>query len=77
MKSAMKKVLFMSVLASLLFSVQASAKDVVANAYCPMTGAQGVGHGPTFEVALGNAIKACIAKGGKSGCCQKFTRKVS
>jgi hypothetical protein len=77
MKSAMKKVLFMSMLASLLFSVHASAKDVVANAYCPMTGAQGVGHGPTYDAALGNAIKACIANGGKTGCCQKFTRKVS
>lgn len=73
----MKKVLFMSVLASLLFSVQALAKDVVASSSCPMTGAQGVGRGPTFEVAVGNAIKACIAKGGKSSCCYKFTRKVS
>jgi hypothetical protein len=42
-----------------------------------MTGAKGIGRGPTFKVAVGNAIKACIAKGGVSACCYKFTRKVS
>jgi hypothetical protein len=73
----MKKVLFISILGSVLFSVQASSKDVVASSYCPMTGAKGIGHGATFEVAVGNAIKACIAKGGQSACCYKFTRKVS
>jgi len=42
-----------------------------------MTGVTGIGHGPTFEVAVDHAIKACIAKGGQSACCYKFTRKVS
>jgi hypothetical protein len=73
----MKKVLFISVLASVLFSVQVSAKDVVASSHCPMTGAKGIGRGATFEAAVWNAIKACIANGGQSACCYKFTRKVS
>jgi hypothetical protein len=73
----MKKVLFASLLASMLFSVQASAKDIVASSHCPMTGATGIGRGPTFEIAVDHAIKACIAKGGMSACCYKFTRKVS
>jgi len=61
----------------MLFSVQASAKDIVASSYCPMAGVTGTGRGPTFEIAVDNAIKACIAKGGKSSCCNKFTRKIS
>jgi hypothetical protein len=73
----MKKILFASMLATALFSVQASAKDVVASSFCPMTHAKGIGRGPTFEIAVDNAIKACIAKGGVSACCYKFTRKVS
>jgi hypothetical protein len=73
----MKNVLLISMLATVLFSVQASAKDTVASSHCPMTGATGMGRGPTFEVAVDRAIKACIAKGGVSSCCYKFTRKVS
>jgi hypothetical protein len=49
----------------------------VASSFCPMTGVKGIGRGPTFETAVDNAIKACIAKGGVSSCCYKFTRKVS
>ena len=73
----MKKVLFASIFASALFSAQALAKDVVASSHCPMTGVTGIGRGPSFEVAVDRAIKACIAKGGTSSCCYKFTRKVS
>jgi len=73
----MKKALLMSLLATALFSVQASAKDVVASSFCPMTNTKGIGRGPTFEVAVDLAIKSCIAKGGVSACCYKFTRKVS
>jgi hypothetical protein len=73
----MQRVLFASMLASVLFSVQASAKDVVASSHCPMTGATGIGRGPTFEVAVDRAIKACMTKGGVPACCYKFTRKVS
>jgi opacity protein-like surface antigen len=72
----MKKILFASLLTA-LFSSQALAKDVVASSYCPMTGAKGIGRGASFEVAVDLAIKACIAKGGVSACCYKFTRKVS
>jgi hypothetical protein len=72
----MKKILFASLIAA-LSSTQAVAKDVVASSYCPMTGAKGIGRGPSFEVAVDLAIKACIAKGGVSACCYKFTRKVS
>jgi hypothetical protein len=42
-----------------------------------MTNTKGIGRGPTFEVAVDRAIHACIAKGGVSACCYKFTRKVS
>jgi hypothetical protein len=73
----MKNVLFASLLASMLFSAQASAKDIVASSHCPMTGVTGIGRGPTFEIAVDHAIKACMAKGGQSACCYKFTRKVS
>ena len=73
----MKKVVLLSLLASALFAVPASAKDVVASSFCPMTGTKGIGRGPTFEVAVDQAIKQCIAKGGVSSCCYKFTRKVS
>jgi opacity protein-like surface antigen len=72
----MKKLLFASLLTTLL-STQVLAKDVVASSYCPMTGAKGIGRGSSFEVAVDLAIKACIAKGGVSACCYKFTRKVS
>ena len=75
--NTMKKILLASMLATALFSVQASAKDVVASSFCPMTGSKGIGRGPTFEAAVDNAIKACIAKGGVSSCCYKFTRRVS
>ena len=73
----MKKALLLSLLASALFSVEALAKDVVASSFCPMTNTKGIGRGPTFEVAVDLAIKSCIAKGGVSSCCYKFTRKVS
>jgi hypothetical protein len=53
------------------------AKDIVASSHCPMTGVTGIGRGPTFEIAVDHAIKACMAKGGQSACCYKFTRKVS
>jgi hypothetical protein len=73
----MKKALLVSLLATTLLSVQALAKDVVASSFCPMTGVKGIGRGPTFEVAVDLAIKACMAKGGVASCCYKFTRKVS
>ena len=73
----MKKILLLSMFVTALFMAQAVAKDVVASSFCPMTGVKGIGRGPTFEIAVDQAIKACIAKGGVSSCCYKFTRKVS
>lgn len=72
----MQKILVASLLVA-LFSAEALAKDVVASSYCPMTGVKGIGRGPSFEIAVDQAIKACIAKGGVSSCCYKFTRRVS
>ena len=72
-----RRILFAFALVCVLCPVQASAKDVVARSHCPMTGATGIGRGPTFEIAVDLAIKACIAKGGQSACCYKFTRRVS
>jgi hypothetical protein len=72
-----KKVILASFLGGMLISGQAFAKDVKASSHCPMTGVTGIGHGQTFEVAVQSAIKACIAKGGISSCCYKFTRKLS
>jgi len=73
----MKGIIWVSLLVATMFSTQVWAADVVATSHCPMTGVTGTGRGPTFEVAVDRAIKACIAKGGQSSCCYKFTRRVS
>jgi hypothetical protein len=72
----MKRLIFFAILGTLLTSVQASAKDVIARSFCPMTGVSGIGRGNTFEVAKAAAIQACISKGGQSACCNKFVRQI-
>jgi hypothetical protein len=44
--------------------------------WCPMTKSSGTGKGATFEAAKSLAIQKCLANGGMTACCPKFTRQI-
>jgi hypothetical protein len=60
----------------LLGSVAASGKDITVKSWCPMTKSSGTGKGATFEAAKSLAIQKCLANGGMTACCPKFTRQI-
>jgi hypothetical protein len=53
-----------------------SAGLISARSWCPMTGASGIGKGPTLAEARPAAVKQCIANGGMPACCTKFVRQI-
>ncbi|THD61134.1 MAG: hypothetical protein E7813_22065 [Bradyrhizobium sp.] len=71
----MKRIFAIAVLA-LFGSNGAFAKEITVKSWCPMTKASGIGKGATLEVARELAIKKCLANGGLSSCCPKFTRQI-
>jgi hypothetical protein len=57
-------------------SVHAGSATITARSHCPITGATGMGRGPTLEAAKTAAIGACISKGGVPVCCMKHVGRV-
>ncbi len=45
------------------------AQSVRVRSYCSATGKEGIGSGPTFDIARQKAIQACVANGGLPNCC--------
>jgi hypothetical protein len=77
----MKRAITFAFIAGLAVSGQALAKPAGANlitvrAWCPMTGASGVGRDAAWDGATKKAISACIANGGQPACCYKFNRQI-
>ena len=53
-----------------------SFENIAVSSHCPITGATGIGRGPTFGSAKTAAIGACVAKGGIPSCCSKYTQRM-
>jgi hypothetical protein len=54
----------------------AAAPVISVRSHCPITGATGVGRGPTLAAARSAAISACISKGGVPVCCVKHADRI-
>lgn len=46
-----------------------ATQSVRVRSYCSATGKEGIGSGPTFDIARQKAIQACVANGGLPNCC--------
>jgi hypothetical protein len=67
----MKRITIATVfLATLLIAAQAKA-DFDVRAYCPITSAEGFGHGATLDIATRAAIAMCYARGGGRNSCAR------
>lgn len=77
----MIKILLIAVVAAVVGSGQAVARPAAADlvtvrAWCPMTGASGIGRDAVFTKATKKAIDQCITNGGQPACCYKFNRQI-
>lgn len=52
------------------------AQSVRVRSYCSATGKEGIGSGPTFDIAQQKAIQACVANGGLPDCCPRDVTQV-